>query len=153
MKLQHLLVPTDLSENSRHAIDAALELTRLSGGRMTLLHVVEPVVAPVGEPLAGEMLPTTLPDLVERRRVSEDELARLRACYDPAAPLTLQVIEGVGWNAICETAKEQAADLIVITSHGYTGLKRILLGSTAERIVRHAHCPVLVIKSSLIKDA
>ncbi len=152
MKLQHLIVPTDLSENSRLAIDAALELARLAGGNITLLHVLEPVVAPIGEPLAGEMLPTALPDNTERRRLSEEELTRLRAAYDPAAPITTRLIDGVGWDAICETARDEAADLIVITSHGYTGLKRILLGSTAERIVRHAHCPVLVIKSPNIKE-
>jgi universal stress protein A len=142
MTLQHLLVPVDFSKNSLKAIDAALALARPSGGTITLLYVLEPIIIPYGETLPGD-----LPNDLERRVGIDAEMERLRSTYAPTAPLETLVVDGTAWDAICDTAERKKSDLIVITSHGYTGLKRLFLGSTAERIVRHAKCPVLVLKS------
>ena len=142
MKLQNLLVPVDFSKNSLKAIDAALALARPSGGTITLLYVLEPIIIPYGETLPGD-----LPNDLERRVGIDAEMEQLRSSYPQNAPIETLVVDGTAWDAICDTAERKNADLIVITSHGYTGLKRLFLGSTAERIVRHAKCPVLVLKS------
>ena len=94
----------------------------------------------------GEALPGDLPTDVERIAAAESEM-RNSAANSCECPLDTLVLEGTAWDVICDTAQRREIDLIVIASHGYTGLKRILLGSTAERVVRHAHTPVLVVKS------
>jgi nucleotide-binding universal stress UspA family protein len=76
-----------------------------------------------------------------------EELTNLAAKLGLSVPVTIRVEEGHPWSLICETAGVLNAEVIVISSHGYTGLKRMLLGSTAEQVVRHATCPVLVVKS------
>lgn len=142
MKLEHLLVPVDFSENSTPAIEAALALAKPAGARVTLLHVLEPIIIPY-----GESLPIEPPSDVVRREGAEGEMERLRGRYGLEGKLDTLVLSGSAWDTICETADHKHVDLIVLTSHGHTGLRRLLLGSTAERIVRHARCPVLVLKS------
>jgi nucleotide-binding universal stress UspA family protein len=63
-----------------------------------------------------------------------------------AVKVSVLVHDGTPFDEICHTAKTLGADLIVLTTHGYTGLKHVWLGSTAERVVRHAHCPVLAVR-------
>jgi nucleotide-binding universal stress UspA family protein len=142
MTLKQLLVPVDFSKNSLKAIDAALALARPAGGQITLLYVLEPIIVPYGETLPGD-----LPNDAERRYGVEAEMEKLRGSYALDAPLQTLIVDGTAWDAICDTAERKQSDLIIITSHGYTGLKRLFLGSTAERVVRHAKCPVLVLKS------
>ncbi len=141
MKTDHILVPVDFSDNSLKAIDAALEMQKVFGGRVELLYVLEPLIVTF-----GEALPADLPNDLERVTSAEAEMERLRGRYALDLPLETSVLQGTAWDVVCEVAEKKNTGLIVITSHGYTGLKRILLGSTAERIVRHAHCPVLVVK-------
>ena len=142
MTLKHLLVPVDFSENSLKAIDAALALAKPVGAHVTLLYVLEPIIVTYGEVLPGD-----LPNDTERRYGADAEMERLRGRYALEAPLDTLIVDGTAWDVICDTAERKKSDLIVITSHGYTGLKRMFLGSTAERVVRHAKCPVLVLKS------
>jgi universal stress protein A len=128
MDVRSILLPTDFSECARHAVPVAAEFARLLGARVVCLHVVEPVVQPAAgwTPLA-EPLPSA--DEVGGRLGVEDLIAR----GEPAAELV-------------RAAEERGAGLIVISSPGRTGLGRILFGSTAESVVRHARCPVLVVK-------
>jgi nucleotide-binding universal stress UspA family protein len=142
MKLNHLLVPVDFSANSTKAIEAAMGLAKPVGARVILLHVLEPIIIPY-----GESLPIEPPSDVVRREGAEGEMERLRGLYGSDGTVDTLVLSGSAWDTICETADQRHVDLIVLTSHGHTGLRRLLLGSTAERIVRHAHCPVLVLKS------
>lgn len=142
MTLQHLLVPVDFSENSTPAIEAALALAKPTGGRVSLLHVLEPIIVPY-----GESLPIEPPSDVVRREGAEAEMETLRGRYGLENNVDTLVLSGSAWDTICETADQRHVDLIVLTSHGHTGLRRLFLGSTAERVVRHARCPVLVLKS------
>jgi nucleotide-binding universal stress UspA family protein len=142
MKLERLLVPVDFSENSTPAIEAALALAQPADGSITLIHVLEPIIIPY-----GESLPIEPPADVVRREGAEAEMERLRARYAQEGKLETLVLSGSAWDTICETASHNHTDLIVLTSHGRTGLSRLLMGSTAERIVRHARGPVLVLKS------
>src|ERR1051325_8908863 len=146
MDVRSILVPTDFSECARHAVPVAAELARLLGAGVLCLHVVEPVVQPVGwtpvaEPmpaaeLGGRMEEAGARDLPAFSKIEEFaglEVEDLIAHGEPAAE-------------IVRVAEERGAGLIVISSHGRTGLGRILFGSTAESVVRHARCPVLVVK-------
>jgi nucleotide-binding universal stress UspA family protein len=149
MNVHSILLPTDFSECARHAVPVAAEFARLLGARVVCLHVVEPVVQPVGwaplaEPLpvvevSGQLEESAARDLPEFSKSEEFmglDVEDLIARGDPAAE-------------IVRVAEERGIGLIVISSHGRTGLGRILFGSTAESVVRHARCPVLVVKPPL----
>jgi nucleotide-binding universal stress UspA family protein len=77
--------------------------------------------------------------------------AHLDQLVDEAFPddrkVSTHILTGRAWFEICKYAKESGADLIIIATHGWTGLRHILMGSVAERVVQHAFCPVLVVKS------
>jgi len=144
MTTQHLLVPIDFSESADQALDYAIRLARTLNARLTLLHVIQPV------PMAGVDMGVTLPEAYLRELEAEVQgsreawLARVTA-----AGLTGEsaVIYGVPFHEIVETAKARLVDLIVMGTHGRTGLMHVLLGSVAERVVRLAPCSVLVVRS------
>jgi nucleotide-binding universal stress UspA family protein len=149
MDFRSILVPTDFSECARHAVPAAAALARLTGARVLCLHVVEPVAQPMGwTPVAG---PMPAGELGERM---EESAARDLPAFSKSeefAGLEVEDLLAHGEPAaeIVRAAEERGADLIVISSHGRAGLGRILFGSTAESVVRHARCPVLVVKPPL----
>jgi universal stress protein A len=147
MKLNKILVPIDFSENSRRAVDAALEINKLASGKIMLLYVLEPLIIAFGEALPGD-----LPTDQERLVAAEAEMEKLAASCRTSAAVETVVVEGTAWDVICDVADRKQADLIIIASHGYKGLKRFVLGSTTERVVRHSHCPVLVVKTPVSGD-
>jgi len=146
MNIRSILVPTDFSECARHAVPAAAQFARLTGARVVCLHVVEPVVPAVGWAPVAEALP--LADVGERLENSAArELPKVAAGAEFAGLDVEDVIaHGEAASEIVRVAGERRVDLIVISSHGRTGLGRILFGSTAAAVVRHAPCPVLVVK-------
>ncbi|HYO63902.1 MAG TPA: universal stress protein [Pyrinomonadaceae bacterium] len=146
MNIRTILLPTDFSECARHALPAAAGLARQMGARLICLHVVETMVPTVGFTPIAEPLP--LADLSEQLEDSaERELPKLARCEECAGLDVEDVIaRGEAASEIVRVARERGADLIVISSHGRTGLGRMFFGSTAESVVRHAHCPVLVVK-------
>lgn len=146
MLIRTILLPTDFSECAGHAVPAAASLARTHGARMVCLHVVEPVVPAVGWTPVAEPLPVA--DVGEQLELAAArELPKVGACQECAGLEVEDVIaRGEAAAEIVRVARERGADLIVISSHGRTGLGRILFGSTAESVVRHAHCPVLVVK-------
>jgi nucleotide-binding universal stress UspA family protein len=146
MDVRSILVPTDFSECARHAVPFAAELARLLGARVICLYVVEPVVQPVGWTPMAEPMPAA--ELGERL---EETAARDLPAFSKSeefAGLEVEDVIAHGEPAaeIVRVAEERGAGLIVISSHGRTGIGRILFGSTAESVVRHARCPVLVVK-------
>jgi universal stress protein A len=147
MKFQKILVPVDFSEYSLAAVQAAGSLAQQIGGALTLLYVQPPNVMTQGDMGPFVVPPLILPLDPEQREALQQELAGMRAKVPAGVPVDTVIEDGHPWPTICDYAKEQQAELIVIASHGYTGLKRMLLGSTAEQVVRHAECPVLVVKS------
>lgn len=146
MNVRSIVLPTDFSECAAHAVAAAAGLARLTGARLVCLHVVEPVVPAVGWTPVAEPLP--LADV--GAHLEETAARELPLFAREAAGEGVEVEEvlarGEAASEIVRVARENDADLIVISSHGRTGLGRILFGSTAESVVRHAHCPVLVVK-------
>jgi nucleotide-binding universal stress UspA family protein len=147
MDVTSILLPTDFSECARHAVPVAAEFARLLGARVVCLHVVEAVVQPVGwTPLQAEPLPA-----VELGEQLETAAARDLPAFSRSeefAGLDVEdlLVHGEPAAEIVRVAEEKGCGLIVISSHGRAGLGRILFGSTAESVVRHARCPVLVVK-------
>ncbi len=143
MNLNHIIVPVDLSDNSLKALDAAVTLHRLQPAvKVTLIHVMEPLILNY-----GEFFPTAVSPTPEQIEAAEKSLISLKERFSGEVALDTLVVEGKAWDSICTLAKEKGADLVIVSSHGYTGLERLLLGSTAEQVVRHAACAVMVVKS------
>lgn len=142
--LKRLLVPVDFSRHSEKALQYALAFAGQFGAELTLLHVVEPMVYPenyVAIPPADDDINQNLLQSASNR------LTRLQAAA-AGQKVTANTLARLGrpYIEITEVAREMEADLIILATHGYTGLKHVLLGSTAERVVRHAPCPVLTVR-------
>jgi nucleotide-binding universal stress UspA family protein len=139
--LKRLLVTTDFSEASRQAFPWAVELGKQFGATITLAYVF-PTALPVELSQIGIIF--------EQKRLAGEAKARLdrfREAELPASlPVETVVLEGRPAHEITRFAKESGTDLIVTSTHGHTGFKHLWSGSTAERIVREAPCPVLVVR-------
>lgn len=139
----HILVPVDFSETTRLAIDYALEVCARFSARLTLLHVQKPPIVP------GTELGFNYAEYLEHlSSTAAERLKELAASLPASCGAQTQVLEGIPWDLIVQYAADKMVDLIVMPTHGRSGLKHLLLGSTAERVVRHAHCPVLVVRGS-----
>ncbi|MGH7962367.1 MAG: universal stress protein [Candidatus Binatia bacterium] len=143
MQLKIILVPCDFSESAEYACGWALGLAEQWGAKLLLLHAVTPV-APVTAP--DGMAVVDFPRL-ETELIADAE-KRLRALVagkgTTTGPVDTRVVMGNPFWEICQTAEQEHVDLIVMGSQGRTGLAHVFLGSVAERVVRHAPCPVLV---------
>lgn len=139
-KLTRILVPTDFSRNAAQALRYAVPLARQVGGKITLLHVLDwPVIpATLGAVMTDE---ATITGTVKQ---ALDKLAKSSVPADVLDKTLVRI--GSAHRDIVEAARGLRMDLIVISTHGRTGWKRALLGNTAERVVRHALCPVLVVR-------
>lgn len=142
LDVANILVAVDFSVCSKAALDYAAVLARNIGAALTLVHVVEPYVYP--EDLsAGLTVEQVDARWMRTAKTKLEELREQKGCE--GTPWNVIVTMGPAWRQIVETAKTRKADLIVTGTHGYTGLTHVVLGSTAERVVRHAGCPVLVV--------
>jgi universal stress protein A len=146
LQLRTILLPTDFSGCGNYALPYAAAIARAARARVICVHVVEPIVPAVGYSGLAEAMP--IADVSEQLEDSaERELPQLIDCDDLHGLDVEEVIaHGDAAAEIVRVATEHAVDLIVISSHGRTGLGRMIFGSTAEAVVRHAHCPVLVVK-------
>lgn len=140
----HIMFTTDFSPGSEAAAGLAFEMARRFAARMTILHVYS---APVYIGAFGDAYALP-PEVMEKIRADAEralENLRLRAVKEgiTAEPLA---VEGIAPDLIVAAARSRHADLIVMGTHGRTGLKHLLLGSVAERVVRTAECPVLTVR-------
>jgi nucleotide-binding universal stress UspA family protein len=141
--IKSILVPTDFSAPSKKALDYAVPFAEQFGAKLTLLHVVEPVPTPD--------FANSFPLMMENDKLVAACKAQLQSLVEQEA-IDSELIEktlvrqGRSFHEITDAARTLKTDLIIISTHGYTGLKHALLGSTAERVVRHAPCPVLVVR-------
>jgi universal stress protein A len=141
MAVHHVLVPLDFSTYAEQALDYAIALAQKLQARVTLLHVIQP---PAVVNVKGGLWPTStfLQDLEAAvTRDMEGYLARVTAA---GLEGEMVVVHGVPFQEILDTAKARQVDLIIMGTHGRTGLTHVFLGSVAERVVRLAPCPVLV---------
>jgi nucleotide-binding universal stress UspA family protein len=141
--LATILHPTDFSKNSRVALDWALTWAQQFGARLIVLHVV-PEFAAVYQlaPEEVERLSTHM------QQIAEAEVRRLWQERGGAVDYELVVTIGAPAQEIVRVATERQVDLVVIGTHGRTGLAHALLGSVADQVVRLAPCPVLTVRSS-----
>lgn len=138
LPIHTILHPTDFSERSQAALKLACALARDHDSELVLLTVVPYPVIVYGEGV--------VPDDPERRRGDmEDRLNRLPV-PNFQGRLTRMIKDGEPATEILNVAKEIHADLIIVGTHGRTGLARLLMGSVAELVVRRADCPVLTVK-------
>ena len=145
-QFKRILVPVDFSASSRRTLRAALPFARQFGAKLRLVYVIEPMLLPENLMLAVPELPAIGVDLVADAQKRLDQLAEKEIPAEFRLPSQVRV--GRPFDEIIRVADEERVDLIVISTHGYTGLKHVLMGSTAERVVRHASCPVLTLRSS-----
>jgi nucleotide-binding universal stress UspA family protein len=143
-QLKRIVVPIDFSETSAQALPYAAALAEQFGAEIILLHVIEWVAIPSELGSA----PSAITE-ADKGSVAKD-LSRLRQeVLGEQVPGRTIVRAGAPFQEITRAAKEMGADMIILTTRGYTGLQNILLGSTAERVVRHAECPVLVVRKKV----
>lgn len=138
MNIQKIVFPTDFSHCGDAALSFATALARDTGARLLIVHVEEPPAA-----YGGGELYYGLPE------PAEDELRRMLlevVPTDPAVPYEHRLVTGDPATAIVNLAEMEGADLIVMGTHGRSGLSRLLMGSVAEVVVRKAKCPVLTYK-------
>jgi nucleotide-binding universal stress UspA family protein len=173
MPFTHVLVPTDFSELANEALRFAIEEATLHRARLTILHVLSPQretdvyyvtgAPPVSgytaglDPDAGGHAggaPSSPPTVV-RDDPDQDALARLRDLVGETFTGAWQAAVAAGHpaDAIVHEARERGVDLIVMSTHGRTGLQHVLLGSVAETVVRKAPCPVLTVRSRIRRSS
>ncbi len=141
--LRRILVPVDFSPNCQESILYARHFAEQFGAEICLLHVVEPVV------VTNDFgyLPVLPNDLEEQRlEGAGKELRALAKALGAGVPVESMVRLGQAWKEITDVARTIPADLLIVSTHGYTGIQHALLGSVAEKVVRHAPCPVLVVR-------
>ncbi len=148
MRASHILITTDFSTSSVPAFAAAKELASRFGARLSLVHVHDPkmLVQPprYGHPVAADELEEKVEHLLERERT--------RHFHGLTALTTALVEASKPADAICEYAAVHQVNLIVMATHGRTGLARMLIGSVAEAVVQHAPCSVLTVRAAPRED-
>ena len=140
MKMQSIVVATDFSETSQAALELGTTLALDSGARLLIVHVESPEIMYGGEELDLLMQPVESP-------VAKHLLEQVLPT-NPSVPYEHHLLTGSASGEIVRFATEHHADLIVVGTHGRSGPLRLLLGSVAQSVVRHAPCPVLTVKSS-----
>ena len=142
VEIGSILVPIDFSIHSRNALSYATELARLFKSRLDLIHVVEETLHPAFYGITVQSIYDVHPDIEERA------LAQMRRLVDGAdVPATFEARPGSAANGIVEYATERGSGLVVMCTHGLTGLDHFIMGSTTERVLRRAPCPVFSVKS------
>lgn len=138
---KHILAPVDFSNPCLRGLAAALELARRFGAKLTLVHVVKHL------PRGSHVVLDAVGIEQDWKRPARERLAKFVEAHVPDDVTVGQVVaEGKPFHEVVQLAAELECDLIVIATHGYTGLAHVLIGSNAERIVQHAPCPVLVVR-------
>jgi universal stress protein A len=152
MAIRRILVPVDFSEDAINALAYARDFADRFGAELIILHVVEPIyyATPADMYVTSPNLSLLLD---EQRKAATQQLARLAANLQQKGVRHRTVLKtGVPAQVIVDSAHRPGADLIVMSTHGRTGLAHILMGSVAEKVVRHADCPVLTVRRLAAKS-
>lgn len=142
MAAKHILVGTDFSDQSKRAVESVREYAKTFGTRVTLAYVMDPRAF---VPPQAVLMPEATGPHGEGRKADLDRLAA--ELLPEIEADTVVLVDHAAARAICEYAKENEIDAIAIGSYGHTGVEHWLIGSVAERIVRHAPCSVFVFRS------
>lgn len=139
-----VLCPTDFSDASYHALEYGLRFAKNADGLLIVAHVVH---VPSGELLSGETYTMNFKEAQEHvtRRLREVQTTRL----ENYPKCDLVTVIGDPAEEITALAKSRAADLIIMSTHGRSGLSHLVMGSVAEQILRHAPCPVFIVRAGV----
>ncbi len=141
--IKKILVTTDFSGNSQVAFPKAIVLARKFDASILLLHVIQPVITP------SEYTWGVQPVEVQKEHENNCHQAlekQIKKYFPDDLRVTSRLVHGLPFKEIIETCRQEKADLIVLATHGLTGLNHIIFGSTAEKVVRKSVCPVLVVR-------
>jgi nucleotide-binding universal stress UspA family protein len=145
--INKILVPIDFSDYSKNALRYAAQFALQFKAQMFLVYVVEPMIYPADFSMGQVAIPSTDIDLQKR---GEEELKNLAKNFiDPVVHVETIIKTGKPFVEINETAQEKDVDLIIMATHGHTGVEHLLFGSTAEKVVRKAPCPVLTLREPI----
>jgi nucleotide-binding universal stress UspA family protein len=145
VEIKKILVPTDFSETSRYAFQYAIEFAKSFGAELEIVHVI----FDESQIVAFYLPQVTFQNLdQELEESAKKQMEQFIDAYPElkSIPHNVKLLKGTAFIEIINEAKEYKADLIIIGTHGRTGLEHVLFGSTAEKVVRKAPCPVLTIK-------
>ena len=147
IQLKKILLPTDFSDNSHVAVAYACALAEQFGGELHVLHVMQDLLTMIPEP--GMAFPPPGDYMLELKASAEAALAKVPDAKWSAGRKVVRIArQGTPFLEIVRYAKEEEMDLIVLGTHGRSGLAHVLMGSVAERVVRKAPCPVLTVRPS-----
>lgn len=147
-RFEHILAPVDDSSASKQSLHIAAKFAQTTGGKVTALHAMDATLAGAGDPGFPVYIgPGTLEALAQQRQLWLDELAAHDPSFEGVVTATKLSYDDPA-QAIDDFASQENVDLICIGSHGRRGVRRFLLGNTAERVLRKAPCPVLVIPAT-----
>ena len=145
--IHKVLVPIDFSDYSKNALKYAAQFAHQFKAKMFLVYVVEPMIYPADFSMGQVAIPSTDIDLQKR---GDEELNNLaKSLIDPSVEVEIIIKTGKPFVEINETAVEKDIDLIIMATHGHTGVEHLLFGSTAEKVVRKAPCPVLTLREPI----
>ncbi|GJQ31938.1 MAG: hypothetical protein HBSAPP04_07770 [Ignavibacteriaceae bacterium] len=147
IQFKKILVPVDFSDYSIQALKFASEYAGMFGAEIVLVYIVEPVIYPPDLSIGQIALPTLTYQVDER---AKEELVRVaKENIREGISVTPVVKLGKPYLEIIEVARAEDVDLIIISTHGHTGVEQILFGSTADKVVRKAPCPVLTLREPI----
>ncbi len=145
MNVQRILFPTDFSELSLAAEKSACDLADQFGAELHVLHVLHDLFLTMPQTAAALLIPPKA--LEEVINFAEAEIQKVPSAVWASGKKVVRAVRiGTTHDVIVQYAKENAIDLVVIGTHGHTGLRHVLLGSVAERVVQHAPCSVLTVR-------
>lgn len=144
--IKNILVPVDFSEYSKGALRYAAQFAGIFNSKIFLIYVVEPMIYPADFSMGQVAIPSSDVDMHAR---AEEELKKLSAEFSNNLAVEIIIKTGKPFVEINETAAEKDIDLIIIATHGHTGVEHLLFGSTAEKVVRKAPCPVLTLREPI----
>jgi nucleotide-binding universal stress UspA family protein len=143
--IRRIVYAADFSSASKPAFARAIEFAKLARADLTIVHVVTPAIPYVGEGyVSPQLYDRVFADLQARARRQLDQL--LKKARTAGVKAKGLMVDGVPHDRILRAAKANRADLIVMGTHGHTGLARVILGSVAGRVVATARCPVLTVR-------
>jgi universal stress protein A len=144
-RIRRILYATDYSKASGRACDEAVELARQNRAELLVVHVVEPIPYAAGEEFGGAELYLKLEDATKRE--AQTSMAKLmRRLQKSKVKARSLLLRGSAHDQIVNAAKSKRADMIVIGTHGRTGLSKLFMGSVAGKVVSAATCPVVTVR-------
>jgi len=146
LQIKKILVPIDFSDYSKKALQYASSLAKQFNAHLSLIYVIEPVIYPADFSMGQVALPSID---VEMNTRAKEELENLAQKEISGLVFKTIIKTGKPFMEIIETAVEEDIDLIIIASHGHTGVEHLLFGSTADKVIRKAPCPVLTLRDPI----